>query len=1164
MFRKYSVKLTFITRLLNYLVIYMLILVIFLCILCTIFGIFFRSNNLPDYAKNQLKAEYIYYYDIAVGVSQGTMEVVKTFTAFFINYNTLIPLSLMVSLEILKSVQAFKIEKDSSLKEQINGKMKVLSLKIHEDLGNLKYVFTDKTGTLTQNEMEISAISIFSNLFEEEQLISPIPNQEDYPQMLEMERRANLAKDLKIKESKFFARDFNLKKLKLALKGETIPDTDFFPPNTYIQSLSQVVKELLLNIAMNNNVLIEKEESIKSNDMYDGNSILNINYQGSNPDEVTLVSAAKDLKIAFLDRDSKSIHLYNEIKYETYELLYKFDFTSVRMKSSIIIRDKEKKIKLYLKGADSVLLNTKKLSEFSSRHILHVTKNHLEVLAKKGLRTLCYAYRIIEESEFKSWEDNYNFCKERALEDKSKSGAVEDAISALETDLTLLGVTGITDKLQECVPETLSQLLDADINVWMLTGDKADTAESIGFSCKLFRDDSEIFKIKSGSIDETHLQLRTIILNMIKLEKDSTKNNFKFSKNQLIEPIKEIMEDYNSEEEDKSFSSFLDRVKENFEDEGEAEPKLLNARNKSFDESELIKKPLNLFKSILKNIEDQQRIEEQHRNLNHQVAIPYAGAKCAHNSSSHKCLLGMEERGISQISIKKHLQDIHSHNERKSSNFNNSGSPSKSSIIKAKNKARETQNLALNDAGNINSTPKPVTKIDTNDLQACPLKRKASFHYMKNSKKKKYKPHEKSIMKFMWDKDFFHSQSNSILERNLSASHCISKEKNNSIAGSVNGMITLKPNDFINKEIEDQKNIIEEFKDEGSILEVKSIVESIKEDTIRPEAFSTFNNPKKEEDNYFSEEFKNTSNIYRLIVNANKSAAVHVPHIQVPTPNNKVDIKQFSGGSTPSRPKGNLAALILSDDNKNNSTTTLGSLMKDYEEKIKLLNSKKKNFMSFNLKSIVSSYFKSTIETSDDLSYSSHLHFGLVIDGASIPYCLDPKNSELFWKLLSRSKSIICARCSPIQKAEIVSFVKKQSGEVTLAIGDGGNDVNMIKCANVGVGIFGKEGYQAAFNSDYALDSFKFLKCLVFKHGRFSLYRNSYFIYFFFFKNLIFTFQPFWFSLFNGFSGQQYFDDWYYLGYNSFIATLPIMIKCFNDEDYDYDLKNYKHKHLLK
>ena len=123
---------------------------------------------------------------------------------------------------------------------------------------------------------------------------------------------------------------------------------------------------------------------------------------------------------------------------------------------------------------------------------------------------------------------------------------------------------------------------------------------------------------------------------------------------------------------------------------------------------------------------------------------------------------------------------------------------------------------------------------------------------------------------------------------------------------------------------------------------------------------------------------------------------------------------------------------------------------------------------------------------------------------------------------------------------------------------------NMIKCANIGVGIFGKEGYQAAYNSDYAIDSFKFIQRLVFRHGRFSLIRNSYFIYFFFFKNLIFTLAPFWFCLYNGFSGQQYFDDWLYLGYNSFIATLPIMIRSIVQEDFDYDLKKYKHKDFIK
>ena len=86
---------------------------------------------------------------------------------------------------------------------------------------------------------------------------------------------------------------------------------------------------------------------------------------------------------------------------------------------------------------------------------------------------------------------------------------------------------------------------------------------------------------------------------------------------------------------------------------------------------------------------------------------------------------------------------------------------------------------------------------------------------------------------------------------------------------------------------------------------------------------------------------------------------------------------------------------------------------------------------------------------------------------------------ETFWKLIQKSRAIVCCRCTPVQKSNIVEFVQKKSRKICLAIGDGGNDVNMIKKANVGIGIFGKEGHQAAYNSDYAISQFKYLKHLL-------------------------------------------------------------------------------------
>jgi magnesium-transporting ATPase (P-type) len=184
--------------------------------------------------------------------------------------------------------------------------------------------------------------------------------------------------------------------------------------------------------------------------------------------------------------------------------------------------------------------------------------------------------------------------------------------------------------------------------------------------------------------------------------------------------------------------------------------------------------------------------------------------------------------------------------------------------------------------------------------------------------------------------------------------------------------------------------------------------------------------------------------------------------------------------------------------------------------------------------------------------------YTLIIEGATISKCINDENiSKIFYELIKDSRSLICCRTSPKQKSEIVKFIKKNTDELTLAIGDGGNDVNMIKAAHVGIGIFGKEGYQAAYNSDYAISQFKYLKRLLFVDGRFSLARNSYFIYHYFYKNVIYSMAIFWFQIFSEFSGRSLMDDWYATSFNSFFTVVPIAVRAAVEEDFDPDFTNY-------
>ena len=171
------------------------------------------------------------------------------------------------------------------------------------------------------------------------------------------------------------------------------------------------------------------------------------------------------------------------------------------------------------------------------------------------------------------------------------------------------------------------------------------------------------------------------------------------------------------------------------------------------------------------------------------------------------------------------------------------------------------------------------------------------------------------------------------------------------------------------------------------------------------------------------------------------------------------------------------------------------------------------------------------------------IKYSLILNGDCVGLCTEKGDSaELFWFLIQHSRSVICCRCSPTQKSSLVKFVRENTKDLTLAIGDGENDVDMIKTANIGIGIYGKEGSQAAFNADYAFYEFKYLKRLLFANGRFILLRNSYLYNLFFSKNFVYTLQYLLFNFFTLYSGSFFFDEFYEGFFNIIIGFLSIIL----------------------
>jgi magnesium-transporting ATPase (P-type) len=143
-------------------------------------------------------------------------------------------------------------------------------------------------------------------------------------------------------------------------------------------------------------------------------------------------------------------------------------------------------------------------------------------------------------------------------------------------------------------------------------------------------------------------------------------------------------------------------------------------------------------------------------------------------------------------------------------------------------------------------------------------------------------------------------------------------------------------------------------------------------------------------------------------------------------------------------------------------------------------------------------------------------------------------------------------RVSPKEKADVVRLVKDNLGKITLAIGDGANDVNMIQEAHIGIGIYGQEGMRAVQSSDYALPEFKALWRLLLVHGRLSYIRIAEMILYFFYKNMILTTAQFIYLFYNGYSGQTIYDDWYISFYNLAFTSFPLIVRALFDKDIYY------------
>ncbi|XP_067850474.1 probable phospholipid-transporting ATPase IM [Heptranchias perlo] len=465
-------KRTNIDRLMNILVLWIFG---FLAFMCTVLAI---GNGIWESFKG-------YYFQVYLpwdhDTTNSSISGFLMFWSYVIILNTVVPISLYVSIEVIRLGSSFYIDWDSKMyypKKDIPALARTTTLT--EELGQIKYIFSDKTGTLTQNIMLFNKCTINGKMY-------------GYVYDFAGQRTEITAKTEKV--------DFTF---------NSMADPKFV---FYDHSLVEAVKvgdpkvhEFFRLLSLCHTVM--PEEKCKGI----------LVYQAQSPDEGALVTAARNFGFVFRSRTPETITLVEMGETKIYELLSILDFDNVRKRMSVIVRCPDGKLHLYCKGADTIVFDR---LDSSSQHLRDITTEHLDDFAGDGLRTLVLAYKDLNKTYFKNWQKRH-FEASVALENRDEQ--LSELYEEIEKDLTLLGATAVEDKLQDGVPQTIETLSKANIKIWVLTGDKQETAVNIGYACNMLQDEmNKIFTIEGNNSEAILAELRNASAIMRK-EPEQTEN----------------------------------------------------------------------------------------------------------------------------------------------------------------------------------------------------------------------------------------------------------------------------------------------------------------------------------------------------------------------------------------------------------------------------------------------------------------------------------------------------------------------------------------------------------------------------------------------------------------------------------------------------------------
>lgn len=397
-------------------------------------------------------------------VAGSSVISVLVFLSYFIVLNTVVPISLYVSVEMIRFGHSWWINWDEKMyyaKNDTPAKSRTTTLS--EELGQIQYIFSDKTGTLTQNVMTFDKCTVNGKMYGD-----------------------------------FVDESGNVADVTFQTPRVDFSDNPMYEPNFcfYDEGLWEAVKAgephvhmFFRLLALCHTVMPEDKDG-------------HLEYQAQSPDEGALVSAARNFGFVFRSRTPSSITIEVMSRIEVHELLCILDFNNERKRMSVILKN-DGRIMLYCKGADSTVFQ---LLDAKSSDLMKITISHLNLFAQSGLRTLCCAVKEIDPGYFAEWSKRHHEASTALERRDERLAAVYEEI---EKNMILIGASAIEDKLQEGVPEAIANLSLAGMKIWVLTGDKQETAVNIGYSCKLLTDEmEEIYMVDGETYEQVEEQLQ--------------------------------------------------------------------------------------------------------------------------------------------------------------------------------------------------------------------------------------------------------------------------------------------------------------------------------------------------------------------------------------------------------------------------------------------------------------------------------------------------------------------------------------------------------------------------------------------------------------------------------------------------------------------------------